>query len=86
MPSGCERNHTAGGRLMAPPYAHVPYSTHAEHILQTLVTHWLYKRTHPTAEMAPPLLLRCDREGAHGYTVPKWAVDGLPALLGKLRQ
>jgi hypothetical protein len=81
---GCERNYTHGRRLGA-PFQNRVFTTHGEHQLQTVLTHWLYKRTFPTANMGAPVLLRCDRLGAHGYAPARWAVEGLPALLPRLK-
>jgi hypothetical protein len=74
------------GSMLGAPYSHLPFSTHIECVLQTLVTHKLYKSTFPDRPMGRPHLMRCDRAGAHVYTPPAWAVQGLPRLMHYLRR
>jgi hypothetical protein len=81
---GCGVNFGRAGLRLGAPFTTVAFSTHHEHLLQTLVTHRLYKHTFPAAEMGLPLLLRVDTHGLHVYTPPRWAIDGLPQLMQRL--
>lgn len=70
---------------MAAPFEDLPFSTHSEHLLQTALTDYLYRRTFPQATVAAPLLLRVDRDGAHGYRVPEWIAERMPQVIARLR-
>lgn len=70
---------------MRAPFADLPFSTHTEHLLQTALSDYLYRRSYPGAAIGSPLLLRLDRAGAHGYTVPSWIAERLPRMLARLR-
>lgn len=80
---GCNVNFSHG-KLMAAPYHTVPFSTHCEHLLQTALTHHLFRCTHPTRDVGPPLLIRLDRLGGHVYHQPGWVSAGMPTLLHRI--
>lgn len=83
LKNGCSSNYTHG-RRMSTPFQDQLFSTHAEHVLQTLVTNALYRSTHLARTVGMPLLIRVDKQGAYVYHPPKWAVDGLPSLMRML--
>jgi hypothetical protein len=92
---GCEKNFSDGRMMLYPFHDRTmivngvavpsPFTTHDEHVLHTLVTHKLFKKSFPGRPMAAPLLVVVNRSGAYGYLPPAWAVTRLPALMAKLR-
>lgn len=84
MKLGCERNLTNGKRMTAAPFSDRLFHTYDEFQLQALLTQHMYNKTHPERRVGIPIVLVCNRSGAHGYVPEKWAVDGFPRLLALL--
>ncbi len=81
--NGCTENLT-DDTPMREPFPGFLFTTHREHLLQTMMSNYLYRRTFPAARMAPPQLLRMDREGLHRYAPPEWAITQETALARKM--
>lgn len=99
LKAGCQENRTNGKLLPYPfnppikdpttrqmvlPNDKHYYSTHTEHIMQTMMTAVCFHHTYPTQPTAEPLLLRSTAAGLYVYRPPAWAVAGKKALAIKM--
>jgi hypothetical protein len=84
LKKGCE-NSFSHGKTMWPIYPDVTFSTHNEHLLQTMMNDKLYRKTHPGRVMGPPELIRIDPKALHAYSVPAWALKQEHALAAAMK-
>lgn len=83
---GCTHSYGSGKMFLA-PYGGRKVSTHDHYVLQTLVNSRLYQSNlakDTPLVMAEPLLIRLDKDGAHIYKMPQWAIDGLDELMRRI--
>ena len=76
-------NWTHNRNFYTPFNKHV-FSTHGEHILQTMMSNRCFKKTCPHLKVGDPILLRADTSGISIYSMPQWAKEGEQALAAKM--
>lgn len=84
LKKGCDTSFSHG-KKMWPLFPDVTFSTHNEHLLQTMMNDRLYRKTFPGQVMGPPELIRINPKALHAYSVPAWALRQEHGLAAAMR-
>jgi len=72
LKKGCDKS-LSHGKKMKPVYPDRSFTTHNEHLLQTMMNDRLYRKTFEGRCVGPPMLIRISTTALHVYSVPSWA-------------